>query len=291
MAKSATTTKVACEDCFFRCNLLCALELDEPCATFRPEQPRGAAAAAAAALQLPPGAAHAGGVGVSHRPGAGRAARLLTARDARVTHARRGPADIESAWCRSRCWESRRPGRTRAARAAATSSRTTGPAVLRRLRQRRLLAAAPRPRLRRRRRGRAVAHARRPLPRPVPYAYALTYAPRQQPVPSPAGRAPTARRGRGCSLPPGGGELLRAVARRGRPAGAVRQRVRRCASTTIAETLELGTLRARFQPVPHFIPTNAIELSARDGGGRFTYGADHRPDRRAATSSPRTPTC
>lgn len=28
--------KVSCEDCFFRCNLLCALELDEPCATFRP---------------------------------------------------------------------------------------------------------------------------------------------------------------------------------------------------------------------------------------------------------------
>ena len=30
--------KVSCEDCFFRCNLLCALELDEPCATFRPNE-------------------------------------------------------------------------------------------------------------------------------------------------------------------------------------------------------------------------------------------------------------
>jgi len=28
--------RVSCDDCFFRCNLLCALELDEPCATFRP---------------------------------------------------------------------------------------------------------------------------------------------------------------------------------------------------------------------------------------------------------------
>jgi hypothetical protein len=28
--------KVSCEDCFFRRNMLCALELDEPCATFRP---------------------------------------------------------------------------------------------------------------------------------------------------------------------------------------------------------------------------------------------------------------
>jgi hypothetical protein len=30
--------KVSCEDCFFRCNLLCALELAEPCATFRPDK-------------------------------------------------------------------------------------------------------------------------------------------------------------------------------------------------------------------------------------------------------------
>jgi hypothetical protein len=30
------TRKVTCDDCYFRCNLLCALELAEPCATFRP---------------------------------------------------------------------------------------------------------------------------------------------------------------------------------------------------------------------------------------------------------------
>jgi hypothetical protein len=29
---------VSCEDCFFRRNLLCALDLDEPCATFRPNE-------------------------------------------------------------------------------------------------------------------------------------------------------------------------------------------------------------------------------------------------------------
>ena len=28
--------KVSCEECFFRVNLLCALDLAEPCATFRP---------------------------------------------------------------------------------------------------------------------------------------------------------------------------------------------------------------------------------------------------------------
>jgi hypothetical protein len=28
--------KVTCEECYFKCNLLCALELAEPCPTFRP---------------------------------------------------------------------------------------------------------------------------------------------------------------------------------------------------------------------------------------------------------------
>jgi hypothetical protein len=35
------TKKVSCETCYFRCNLLCALELDEPCVTYRPDSPEG----------------------------------------------------------------------------------------------------------------------------------------------------------------------------------------------------------------------------------------------------------
>jgi hypothetical protein len=30
--------KVSCEGCYFKVNLLCALELAEPCATFRPNE-------------------------------------------------------------------------------------------------------------------------------------------------------------------------------------------------------------------------------------------------------------
>ena len=30
-----------CNDCFFHKNLLCALDLDQPCATFRPDGPNG----------------------------------------------------------------------------------------------------------------------------------------------------------------------------------------------------------------------------------------------------------
>ena len=42
MAKRAAMgRKVSCEDCFFHRNTLCALGLDEPCATFRPDRPAG----------------------------------------------------------------------------------------------------------------------------------------------------------------------------------------------------------------------------------------------------------
>jgi len=33
-----TAPKVSCEHCFFRVNLLCALDVEEPCATFRPSE-------------------------------------------------------------------------------------------------------------------------------------------------------------------------------------------------------------------------------------------------------------
>ncbi|MBJ7330804.1 MAG: hypothetical protein JHC95_12965 [Solirubrobacteraceae bacterium] len=36
-----TKTKVTCEECFFRKNGLCALTVEEPCATFRPDHPEG----------------------------------------------------------------------------------------------------------------------------------------------------------------------------------------------------------------------------------------------------------
>jgi hypothetical protein len=41
LTRSSKGRKVTCEDCFFGQNLLCALALDEPCATFRPDSPVG----------------------------------------------------------------------------------------------------------------------------------------------------------------------------------------------------------------------------------------------------------
>jgi hypothetical protein len=40
-ARNTGARKVSCEDCFFGRNGLCALALDEPCATFRPDHPDG----------------------------------------------------------------------------------------------------------------------------------------------------------------------------------------------------------------------------------------------------------
>jgi ribonuclease BN (tRNA processing enzyme) len=110
----------------------------------------------------------------------------------------------------------------------------------------------------------------------VPYACALLFAPRQQPVPV-AGWPGTDRPARPQLLvPPGAIEQLRTL---GGVGGQPRlfERAFDLREYDLAETAALGTISARFQPVPHYVPTNAIELRSSDGGGRFTFGADHGP--------------
>jgi ribonuclease BN (tRNA processing enzyme) len=109
----------------------------------------------------------------------------------------------------------------------------------------------------------------------VPYSYALRYAPRQQPVPvdrwpgtesparpalhAPEGATACFRRVVGAW---GNEELIEdAFALREYGTDAV---------------LEIGPLRVRFHDVPHFVKTNAVEITSVNGG-RITYGADHRP--------------
>lgn len=40
-AKRRRKNGTSCEDCFFHRNMLCALDLDQPCSTFRPHGPGG----------------------------------------------------------------------------------------------------------------------------------------------------------------------------------------------------------------------------------------------------------
>jgi hypothetical protein len=38
---SPSRKSLSCDQCYFRRNLLCALDENEPCATFRPDHPEG----------------------------------------------------------------------------------------------------------------------------------------------------------------------------------------------------------------------------------------------------------
>ncbi len=115
----------------------------------------------------------------------------------------------------------------------------------------------------------------------VPYAYALSYAPRQQPVP--------------VDRWPGTDDPARPVLHA--PSGA-RETFRRVVGAwgnedlienafelreyDPAETVEVGTMRVRFHDVPHYVATNAVEVSSTNGSGRFTFGADTSPNEELA---------
>ncbi len=99
----------------------------------------------------------------------------------------------------------------------------------------------------------------------IPYAYALTYAPRDVPASRPALHAP-----------PG----ARAVFRRVTGAWGSDDLIEDAFTVheyDPADILTVGALRVRFHPVPHYVPAWAVEISARDGGTRFTFGADCGP--------------
>jgi ribonuclease BN (tRNA processing enzyme) len=110
----------------------------------------------------------------------------------------------------------------------------------------------------------------------VPFACALSYAPRQQAYAVagwPGTDAPVRPR---LYLPPGATAVVSAVAAAGGQPGLFASAFD-IDEYDVGATLAIGTLRARFQPVPHYVPCNAVELTSLEGGGRFTFGADHGP--------------
>jgi ribonuclease BN (tRNA processing enzyme) len=110
----------------------------------------------------------------------------------------------------------------------------------------------------------------------VPYAYALTYAPRQQPVPV-GGYPGTDNPARPRLIAPPG---ARACFRRLVGSWGNEELIENAFALEeydVDSVIEVGTLRARFQEVPHFTTTYAVDFSSVNGGGRFTYSADCRP--------------
>jgi ribonuclease BN (tRNA processing enzyme) len=111
----------------------------------------------------------------------------------------------------------------------------------------------------------------------VPFAYALTYAPRQQPVPVDRwpGTAHPARPA--LHVPPGARDCFRRVVGAWGNEDLI-ENAFRLREYDPGEVLHSGPFTIRFQPVPHFIATNALEIaSALDGGRRLTFGADSSP--------------
>lgn len=99
----------------------------------------------------------------------------------------------------------------------------------------------------------------------VPYSYALAYSRQAQA----AGRRPT------LYAPPGARETFRRITGAWQAEELIEQAFDLREYDPAAE-LELGSLRVAFHAVPHFVPTHAVQL--REGTGRFTYGADCRPN-------------
>ncbi len=110
----------------------------------------------------------------------------------------------------------------------------------------------------------------------VPYAYALVYAPRQQPVPVARWPGTDTPARPILHAPPGARDFFRRVVGAWGNEDLI-EKAFDLREYDCDEELEVGSIRVRFHPVPHFTPTQAVELRSANGGGRIVYGADHRP--------------
>lgn len=106
----------------------------------------------------------------------------------------------------------------------------------------------------------------------VPYACALTYGPRGDCARAPDDAGP---RGPRLLVPTGAGELLRSLAAAGGQPHLL-DGAFEITEYDPAQSARIGELALRFQPVPHYVPANAVEVRGT-GGGRCTFGADHGP--------------
>jgi ribonuclease BN (tRNA processing enzyme) len=110
----------------------------------------------------------------------------------------------------------------------------------------------------------------------VPYSYALSYAPRQQPVPVanwPGTESPARPQ---LYAPPGAAEMFRQIVGCWGNEDLIESAFS-LSEYEMPDELEVGPFAIRFCEVPHYVATNAVELSC-DGGGKLTYSADCSPN-------------
>jgi ribonuclease BN (tRNA processing enzyme) len=110
----------------------------------------------------------------------------------------------------------------------------------------------------------------------VPYSYALTYAPRQQPVPVDRWPGTDNPARPDLHAPPGARETFRRVVGSWGNEDLI-ENAFHLQEYNGGSELEIGPVRVKFQPVPHFTETYAMRISSRNGSGRIVYGADCSP--------------
>jgi ribonuclease BN (tRNA processing enzyme) len=106
----------------------------------------------------------------------------------------------------------------------------------------------------------------------VPYACALTYGPRGHGGRGADSGGPRLPR---LLVPPDGAALLHTMAVAGGQPHLL-DGAFDVAEYDVEQPARIGGLDLRFQPVPHYVPANAVELRCA-AGGRVTFGADHGP--------------
>lgn len=100
----------------------------------------------------------------------------------------------------------------------------------------------------------------------VPYAYAMTFSPLGPPPVRPE-----------LIVPAGGTELLHQLAGLWGPAEII-QDAFQIMEYEPQDVATAGEFTIRFQLVPHYVPTFALDIRAREDGPRFTFGADCAPN-------------
>ena len=110
----------------------------------------------------------------------------------------------------------------------------------------------------------------------VPFAYALTYAPRQQPVPVDRWPGTDNPARPELHVPPGSRDAFRRVVGTWGQEDLI-EKAFDLREYDPAGEIEIGPLKVRFQPVPHFTETFAMSIGAAGGSRRIIYGADSSP--------------
>ena len=110
----------------------------------------------------------------------------------------------------------------------------------------------------------------------VPYSYALTYAPKQQPVPVHTWSGTDEPARPRLIAPPGARQVFRRVVGAWGNEDLI-ENAFELEEYAPGDTVAVGSLTAEFRPVPHFIDTFAVNLTAAGSAGKLTYSADTSP--------------